>query len=36
MVAGAYLQREIDVPAEDGRQFHDLPVRQPGFLAVYE
>ena len=36
MVAGAYLQREIDVPAENGRQFHDLPVRQPGFLAVYE
>lgn len=36
MVAGADLQCEIDVPPENRCQLHDLPVGQPGFLAVEE
>ncbi len=34
LVAGANLEREIDVPAEDGRHLHDLGIRQAGLLAV--
>ena len=36
LVAGTDLQREIDVPAEDLGQFHDLRIRQARLLPVGE
>ena len=34
LVSGTYLEREVDVPAEDSGKIHDHAVREPGFLAI--